>query len=411
MSKTFMTISIAALLFVALGAAADLNGSRILLKSGEQDGVNVPVEIAVETDEAPAMISVVCSDTGKKYPATLRNGKLTFLMDTLPANTEKTLSIVVSERPKDSAPRVLISKQSDEDILDVLIDGVHFTSYHYGSQWRKPFLWPLNSEGGIGVTRDYPMDRKSTPKFARDHPHHKSFWSAYGKVNGTDFWGEGSSAGNQISGEVTFGSGDGYGWIRAANVWKDKDGNPKINENREYRFYATPENARIFDASVTFSAEYGEVLFSDTKEGGIVSVRMHPDLCYTHAIITNALGDVGEANTWGKPSPWCDYSGELPEAGTRGITIFDHPGNLRHPSSWHVRKYGLMGANAFGYSHFSGKEYNKGLMPENGDYTIAANDTLTFTYRMYVHTGNVEEADTAGRYADYAAPPKVSLDK
>ena len=88
-------------------------------------------------------------------------------------------------------------------------------------------------------------------------------------------------------------------------------------------------------------------------------------------MITNALGDKGEKTLWGKPSPWCDFTGDVPKAGLRGIAIFDNPANLRYPTSWHVRDYGLMGANCFGYSHFSKEAYNKGLIPENGDYLLA----------------------------------------
>ena len=409
MHSYFVMTTAVSFLFVLSSTAADLNGRQLQLKTGDQPGVTVPVDTAVETDDAPAMISVACSETGARYPATLRDGMLTFLVDALPANTEATMTIMTSERPENTPPRALVSKKSGEDILDVHIDGIHFTSYHYGEEWRKPFLWPVNSEGGVGITRDYPMDEANTPRIARDHLHHKSFYTAYGEVNGHDLWAEGTNAGTQRSSEVTFGSGDAYGWIRAANVWEDRDGNPVINETREYRFYATPENARLFDVRVVFSAEYGEVLFSDTKEGGIVAVRMRPDISHARAVITNAHGDQGENETWGKPSPWCDFSGDVPEVGWRGLTIFDHPENLRHPSSWHVRNYGLMGANAFGYSHFIEKEYNQGLMPDNGDYTIAAGETLPFHYRVYVHTGDVEQAMVAERYADYATPPQTAL--
>jgi len=411
MQGYLMTTITMCVLLPASVAVAELNGAQIVLKSGDQAGVNVPVEVAIETDESPAMIEVACPDSGKKFPATLRDGKLTFLVDALPANAEKTLSVVVSERPDDKPARVMVTKKADEDIVDVVIDGALFTSYHYGKEWRKPFLWPVNCEGGVCITRDYPMEVESTPRFARDHPHHKSFWSAYGEVNGHDLWAEGSGAGNQVTQEVTFGSGDAYGWVRSVNVWEDKDGNPIINETREYRFYATPESARLFDAKVTFSAEYGEALFSDTKEGGIVSARMRPDICGPKGTITNALGDVDEKNCWGKPSPWCDFSGNIPDVGMRGLTIFDNPGNLRYPSCWHVRSYGLMGANAFGYSYFNEKDYNKGLIPENGDLTIAVNDTLTFDYRMYVHSGDVAEAAVAARFSDYANPPQASLAK
>ena len=395
------------LILLAFGAHAELNGRHIRLETGEDACVYTPVEMDIETDEAPAYIVVVNEQTDTRYPATLRDGKLVFIVDALDANATVQLILTTGERPEDAPPRVAVSRQPGEDILDVLIDGVLFTRYHYGNQWRKPFLWPLNSEGGVGITRDYPMETESTPRIARDHPHHKSFWSAYGEVNGHDLWAEGSSAGNQRSGQVTFGSGDAYGWIRAENVWEDKDGNPLLDEIREYRFYATPETARLFDAHVTLKASHGEVLLSDTKEGGIVSARMRPDISHARAVITNAHGDQGEGTAWGKPSPWCDFSGDVPDIGWRGLAIFDHPGNFRHPSSWHVRNYGLMGANAFGYSYFLERDYNKGLMPENGDHTLVAGEALPFAYRIYVHSGDVEEASVAARYADYAAPPKA----
>ncbi len=112
---------------------------------------------------------------------------------------------------------------------------------------------------------------------------------------------------------------------------------------------------------------------------------------------------------WGKPSAWCDFSGEIPDAGWRGIAIFDHAANLRHPTCWHVRNYGLMAANPFGYSFFIEEDYNKGLIPENGDYTIAAGGELVFNYRVFVHSGTAEEAAVAARYREYAEPPKAGF--
>lgn len=404
----FAGIMTALLVYSAAGGAA-AQAEVLLIESGDHTYVNAPVEVAMDIAEAPSMITVKNVETQAVYPATLRGGILTFIVDALAANTQARMEVVSGDRPEDAPARVLISKRGDGDVLDVHIDGVHFTSYHYGDEWRKPFLWPVNTEGGVGITRDFPMEVESTPRIARDHPHHKSLWTAYGEVNGHDLWAEGANAGNQRSKEVTFGSGDAYGWIRAANTWESKDGEALVDETREYRFYATPESARLLDVQVTFKAAYGDVLFSDTKEGGIVSVRMRPDISHARAVITNAHGDQGEDTAWGKPSPWCDFSGDVPEVGWRGLTIFDHPQNLRHPSSWHVRNYGLMGANAFGYSYFNEKEYNKGLIPENGDHTITADTELPFSYRVYVHSGSVEEAAVAERYRDYAAPPKARI--
>lgn len=411
MRSLAVSLMLSGIVATALGAFADIIDKPIKIENGNAACRYVPVEIALEAKDAPAAVAVKNTETGALYPATLRNGALVFIVDSMEAGAVITAELVSVERAEGASPRVNLVKRSDEDIIDVSIDGKPFTAYHYGAQWRKPFLWPVNCEGGVGITRDYPMEEQSTPKLDRDHPHHKSLWTAFGEVNGHDLWAEGDDAGNQRCKDVTFGSGDAYGWIRSANMWETKEGTPLIEEIREYRFYATPENARLLDVFVTFKASQGEVLFGDTKEGGIVSVRMRPDICHKKAVITNALGDVGEENAWGKPSPWCDFSGDVPEVGWRGLTIFDNPSNLRYPTSWHVREYGLMGANAFGYSYFNEKEYNHGLIPENGDYTIPAGGELSFAYRVYVHTGNVADAEVAQRYQDYTAPPKASCEK
>jgi hypothetical protein len=402
--------------FSAPGAALD--GRAIILKAGEVKSTNVPLALPCEA-ETDSVIRVVEAKTGEKFPATLRNNELVFIAEGAMPGTTHEYTVKIEEKDANWAPVVRIEKE-DGDILKVFISDKHFTSYHFSNDWRKPFLWPVNSEGGIGVTRDWPMkedfefiglDEKEEDRYqktAKDHVHHKSLWVAYGDVNGVDCWGEGGGSGFQHSGNVNSGSGDAYGWIQAENVWQDKERKPIVDETREYRFYASPEDARILDSKVIFTATYGDVKFGDTKEGGLTAVRMRPELSYKWARITNALGDKGEFNTWGKPSPWCDYSGELKGVGWRGLTVMDHPSNLRHPTSWHVRTYGLMGANCFGYSYFSEKDYNRDLIPENGDLLLKKGESVTFHYRIYVHSGNVEDAAVADRYADYATPPAVS---
>lgn len=400
-----------------LAWAADIENAQITLKAGDSKVLNAPVTLPYDGDAPDGRLYVVDETTGKEFAATIRDGEFVFVPEGAMPNTEHTYTVKVGEAS--AAPRVRVAQQGDKPIVDVFIDDVHFTSYHYSNEYKKPFLWPVNAAGQVGVTRDWPMGEQEGNK-GKDHPHHKSLYAAYGEIslltqdNGEggspiwDCWGEGKNSGFQHSGEVTFGSGDAYGWIKAKNTWQDKDHNALLTEEREYRFYATPEDARLLDAFVTFTADRGPVMFHDTKEGGIMAVRMRPELSYENAVITNAHGDVGEANTWGKPAAWCDYSGNMDGVGWRGLAVFDHPSNLRHPTSWHVRDYGLMGANPFGYSYFKEKAHNEGLLPmENGDYLIKNKEQLQFTHRVYVHSGNVEEAAVADRYADFASPPEA----
>lgn len=308
-----------------------------------------------------------------------------------------------------AADGVTIEKKSDTQ-LDVMVNGELFTSYNYSNEAKKPYLWPVYSEGNVGITRNFPMAPDEKP--VKDHPHHKGIWTSYGDLrlapvdpaakNGVDCWGEQPGSGFQNTDEVTSGTADGYGWIKAKNTWQDKDHKPVIAENREYRFYASPAGARYFDVAVTFTAAYGTVLFKDTKEGGLLSFRIRNDLTETskNGVITNSAGGKGSAECWGKPAQWTDYYGEVKGKGLRGIAVFDHPGNMRHPTTWHIRDYGLNGANCFGYSHFTdGKE--------NGDYTLENGQSVTFNYRVVIHSGSTEDAGIAKMFEEYAKTPAI----
>jgi hypothetical protein len=80
----------------------------------------------------------------------------------------------------------------------------------------------------------------------------------------------------------------------------------------------------------------------------------------------------------------------------------DNPDNLRHPTRWHVRDYGLMAANCFALN-----AYTKGRL--RGDFTLPAHESLTFAYRVVVHRGNASNGKVADHWAAYAYPPIVEL--
>ena len=392
-------VLIAGVAFTA--GAAPLDGRSIVLEAGEQASVDAPVSLPYDGAIGDGeIVRVIEPKTGKEFPATLRGGQLTFVPEGAMPRTEHFYTVKV--RKDNVPPRVQIVKNANGTSLDVTIDDVPFTSYHYEKESRKPYLWPVLSDGSAKVTREYPM---GPGELTQDHPHHRSFWTSYGDVNGADCWDEKNErAGWQETNEVTYGSGDAYGWIHAKNTWADKDHNALCREEREYRFYPGEKSARLVDLTVAFTPIDKDVKFGDTKEGGIVAFRMRDSMAEKEkkgGIITNAEGKTGMAETWGKPSPWCDYSGPVEGAGTHGIAVFDNPANLRYPTTWHVRDYGLFAANCFGYSFFTNKE-------KNGDYTIKQGETLTFNYRVYVHRGGANDAKVADRYADYINPPKVS---
>jgi len=80
-----------------------------------------------------------------------------------------------------------------------------------------------------------------------------------------------------------------------------------------------------------------------------------------------------------------------------GIAIFDNPKNLRHPTYWHARHYGLLAANAFGLKELLHDRH------QDGSYAIAAGGSLTLRYRVFIHHGDFLQAHVADAYRQYAA--------
>ena len=279
------------------------------------------------------------------------------------------------------------------------INGELFTEYIYQGA-PHTYFYPLIGPGGARMTRDYPMVKDSVGE-DHDHPHHRSLWYSHGLVNGVDFWSEGSKAGKIVHNqflEVTSGSHEGV--IRSSCKWVAPDGTTTCTDDRTFRVYARPSTERLFDFDITLQAGDKDIVLGDTKEG-TMAVRIAETMRLTQpkkktgdGQIVQSTGVTNDA-TWGKHAEWCDYYG--PVGGkTVGIAIFDHPKNPRHPTTWHVRDYGLFAANPFGLHDFEKKD--KGA----GDLTIPAGKSVTFRYRFYIHSGTTTEAKVAERYADYA---------
>jgi hypothetical protein len=344
-------------------------------------------------------------ETGQTIPCQAGSaaGKpiVSWVLDALGAGEARAYEVVAGDQGP-VTPRVGLSDNGRQ--VDVHVGGELFTSYHYDPGYARPFLYPLIGPYGQGITRNYPMV-EDVPGEKHDHRHHRSLYTAFGEVNDVDDWSEGEGHGRIV--HRAFGaleSGAVYARVVAENDWVSHEGAPVVAETRDMWFWHTPARGRVVDYAVTFRAGDQPVTFGDTKEGGILSVRVATSMDVASKLggqITNAYGGIDEAETWGKPAPWCDYSGPV---GGRvvGIAVLDHPGNLRHPTQWHVRDYGLMTANCFGWSYY---QNDKSV---DGSHTMAPHAELCFRYRVYVHAGRAERVSAA--YLDYAFPPVTQVE-
>ncbi|MGB9718406.1 MAG: PmoA family protein [Thermoproteota archaeon] len=279
-----------------------------------------------------------------------------------------------------------------EDSLTINYGRKRVASYNYGKTLSKPYLYPVFSTNGVRVTEDRP----------KDHVHHRSLWVAHGDVNGHDFWAEFKDSGRIEARDVKVNScGKVFLELSSSNVWIAKSGSIELHEERILRFWRLKRDLLLDVVTTIFSREK-DVKFGDTKEGGILSIRVNENIKVDNGgKIENSFGGINEAETWGKRAAWCDYSGVV-DGERVGITVFDHVDNFRYPTYWHVRNYGLMTANMFGVSVFTN-------MPKNrGDYVLPRGEELKFRYRVLVHEGR-DASYIKSKYIDFIYPPEVEV--
>ena len=388
-----------------------LDGRQIVVEAGRRPRWWTPVSCEVgEVDPALAAAGgrlALKDERGLIYPAQLEQApggaRITFIVHALEAGEARRFSVVV----QDQAPAGVTFSDRPEDRVNVSVNGRTFTEYVYGKEWARPYLYPVIGPAGATVTRHFPM-RSDVPGEKHDHPHHKSIFFTHGDVNGVDNWSEAPGHGRtRHASFARLAGGPVFGDLWSDNIWVDAEEKPLLRQEIRLRFYALPDHLRMFDAEVVFTADHGDVVFGDTKEGGLISVRVASTMDASGAgTIETGTGAIGEAESWGRPAPWCHYSGPVQAATgpmVAGIGILDHPSNPRHPVHWHVRDYGLMTANPFGLSYFYKDKRRDGSMK------LAAGETAVFRYRVLIHEGAAAAGRMADHFAAFAHPPKATL--
>lgn len=282
-------------------------------------------------------------------------------------------------------------------VVRVEIGGSLFTELIYAGQ-PKPVLFPVMGPGGFSMTRNWPILPKTEGE-ATDHPHHRGLWFAHGEVNGVDFWSEAKGAGKivvQGLPEIIAGGSGGTVTVRTREAWERKPGEPIMHSATAIRF-GTDGTDRYVDYTITMSADLSDVHLGDTKEG-TMAIRVNPLLNLKGEVAKgSAVNSAGDENLalWGKRATWLDYWAPTAH-GVIGIACFDSPSNLRSPTTWHARDYGLIAANPFGLHDF--EKAPKGA----GDYTIKKGDSLRLKYRWLFHAGDAKTAKIAERWKTWS---------
>ena len=285
--------------------------------------------------------------------------------------------------------------------VDVRIGGRPFTTYYFDPSVAKPYFYPLRSAQGTIVTRGFPMTPVSAGE-DHDEPHQRAMYFAHGDINGFDFWGEAafptwsdhpaSAFGRTVFRTLDDIQGGADGGRLQATFDLVAPAGTIAEEVQTYRF-GGDEQSRIIDCEFAIHATRGPITMGDTKEGTF-AIRVVKALDSPPGHMVNAHGATGEKGIWGKRADWVDYYGRVAGEDV-GLAIFDHPHNLRAPTYWHARAYGLLAANPFGLKPFTGDRR------QDGRYAVAAGGSLIFRYRVFIHHGNPSQAGVAAAYGQF----------
>lgn len=275
----------------------------------------------------------------------------------------------------------LVDKATDNTIV-VLVEGQEFTHYLMKPEQPKPYFFPVRGADGTVLTR--PIQGKGQG----DHPHHKGIWVAIDEVDNIKFWAEAGKIATRSSKILTAEGNPAQ--FEVVNDWNSADGRTVVTETTRVSIFGN----RVMAFDIRFTTGGAKAIeFGDTKEG-LFGFRMVDSMREKQGgQVQNADGLKTTAECWGKTSDWVDYVGTV-DGKTFGVTIFDHPKNLR-PSRYHVRDYGL-----FSISPFGEKSYTNGKRPAE-PYFLMPGATLRLRYGLYIHSGDTAAGDVSGAYDRY----------
>ncbi|MEX2215903.1 MAG: PmoA family protein [Phycisphaeraceae bacterium] len=276
------------------------------------------------------------------------------------------------------------------------IDGKELARYYFDRDQERPFLYPVTGPAGRSLTRmGHPHDPVS-------HSHHNSVWISHNDVEGIDFWSDRRHGIIEHQRILKYDDGEEEASIFALNHWKvtglgkDKDAKPQaarvlLIERRVMTLRPLAKGESMIVIDLQFNAPGKEPVTFNQNAFGLVGVRMAKPIGINDGggTIRNSEGNIDEQGDNGcfrKPAKWCDYSGRITNEVVEGITLMDHPSNVNHPTPFHVRADGWMGA----------------CLSLEKAITVTPEKPLRLRYALFVHSGAPTRDELEERWQTFA---------
>jgi hypothetical protein len=285
-------------------------------------------------------------------------------------------------------PRVQVIPQVGRASL--AIDGVERVGYEFGDRAARPFLFPLIGPSGARLTRlGHPNPI--------GHEHHKSIWFGHASVGGVNFWEERPNTDIRIRQRSIRLYQDGADWgglVADLDSWAH--GRAVLRQELTIVIAPASGGRFIVDLQSRFDSPDGNPVELGKTNFGFLGVRVAKTMSeqFGGGRLTDANGSHGEQAVFGKPARWVDYSGPSAPGTVEGICVMDHPANPHHPTPWHVRGDGWIGAS-----------FNR-----ESPHGVARDHSLSLRYRLLVHSGPAEPEILNSAWELYARTAAFAID-
>ncbi|MBA7629782.1 hypothetical protein ES703_37286 [subsurface metagenome] len=288
-------------------------------------------------------------------------------------------------------------RQTDSS-LALLNHGRIVWQLNFNKKEGKPYFHPVGLIDGTVLTWLRPAD----------HHWHRALWFSWKYINGLNYWEEdpetGLSEGRTEIVSINVTPHDDYSTRVAMKLSYHPPDKPTVlTERRLIRVSGPDEQGRYrIDWRSTFTAGKKDVLLDRTpipgEKGGKgfggyagLSVRMAKTTRGWEFVDSEGRKDK-EAH--GKRDRWVDFSGELADGKEAGISMFDYPENLRHPTPWYVEK---------------GMPYFSPAVLFDKAYTLAAGKSLTLRYRILIRPGRADKALLEGEWKAFLKTTDIEV--
>ncbi len=397
--------------------------ARITVEAGKYDRIDTPVFVALDgISYTKLALYEINSSNLTPIAKQIEPGNPPvlwwILSGTTPAHSERIYELV--EGPSFVERSALILTEKNDSFLEIGTRGRKILRYNHAivpppqgqSELfsRSGFIHPLWSPTGDVLTNIHPPD----------HIHHLGIWMpwTHTKFQGkdVDFWNlkEGQGTVRFVKFLSTTG-GSVYGGFQAeqdhvalktpresgdrlapAQAGGEKVVLKEVWDVRVYKVGGPEDGYWLVDFKSTQRCVADSPLYQIEYRYGGFGFRAAAEWKGENAAYLTSEGKTRK-DGHGTRARWCDTSGAI-NGKWAGITHLSHPDNFRHPEPMRI------------WPEFENNVFFNWAPSQLGDWVMEPGKDYIFRYRLYVHQGKVNVADSERVWQDFAEPPQVKVE-